>query len=241
MICSKKALYRAFIQYIKLLFKDAMLAVLCFAPILCGLFFRYGIPFIQELLTKYLDLPGLLPPYYLLFDLLLGSLTPVLYCFAAAYVILGEIDDGTSKYLAVTPIGKNGYLFSRLVIPTIIAFVISIAELSIFRLTKNSLLDNLAISFIGSLLGILMALIVAALSGNKVEGMAVSKLTGLIFLGLPAPFFLKGTEQYALSFLPSFWTAKFVMKQDILSLIAGILISFLWISILYHRFLRKIR
>lgn len=238
---SKKALYRAFIQYIKILFKDAMLVLLCVAPIISGLFFRYGIPFIQALLTKYLDLPGFLQPYYLLFDLLLGSLTPVLYCFAASYVILGEIDDGISKYLAVTPVGKSGYLISRLGIPAFIAFAISILTLCIFRLTRLSFMDIIAISFVGALLGVSIALIVVALSGNKVEGMAVSKLAGLAFLGLPAPFFIKGGEQYALFFLPSFWMARFSLQHNYFALITGVFISVLWIFILYRSFRKKIR
>ena len=235
-----KVLFYAFGQYLKQIFKDAILVLLCIAPILCGFFFQYGIPLIQSLLTRYFGLNDVLSPYYLLFDLLLGSLTPLLYCFASAYVILGEIDEGISKYLAVTPIGKKGYLISRLVFPTSIAFVVSIAALSIFKLSEISIISIVVISFLSSLLGMIEALLVVSISSNKVEGMAVSKLSGLFFLGLPAPFFLTGNIQYLLFFLPSFWMSKFVIEKQLIFAVIGIIVSIGWIMLLYQKFKKKI-
>jgi fluoroquinolone transport system permease protein len=217
-----------------------MLILVCFAPVLCGVFFLYGIPFLQNLLTQYLSMPDLLPPYYLLFDLFLGAMTPLLYCFVAGYVILGEIDDGISKYLAVTPIGKKGYLISRLGIPTFIGFVVSILVLSVFRLTELSLGIIIIIAFLMSLLGLFEALFVVAVSSNKVEGMAISKLSGLLFLGLPAPFFITGNIQYLLFVLPSFWIAKFVMEKQLLFAVAGLFTSLFWLILLYKKFQKKI-
>lgn len=53
-------------------------------------------------------------------------------------VMLGEIDDNISKYLIITPIGKSGYLISRLGIPAILAFAITVILLLTFSLTKIS-------------------------------------------------------------------------------------------------------
>lgn len=235
-----RVLSYAFIQFLYQLLKDAMLILLCVAPILCGLFFQFGIPFIQSLLIKYLNNPDILPAFYLLFDLMLAILTPMLYCFAAAYVILGEIDDGISKYLAVTPIGKNGYLISRLGFPAIIAFVVSIVAVSIFKLTQISFVDILIITFISSILGLVEALLIVSFSSNKVEGMAISKLSGLFMLGLPAPFFISGNIQYILFFLPTFWLAKFAIEKNIIYAALGILTSIAWGTILYRKFKKKI-
>lgn len=240
MTYNKKVLGYAFLQFLNQILKDAMLILLSIAPILSGLFFRFGIPFIQSLLTRYLNKPDLLSPYYLLFDLLMGSLTPLLYSFAAAYVILGEIDDGISKYLAVTPIGKKGYLISRLGFPSLIAFIISIMALYVFKLSELSFLDILIIAFLGAMLGMIEALLVVSLSGNKVEGMAVSKLSGLFFLGLPAPFFISGKIQYTLFFLPSFWVSKAVTDKQIIFALIGVIVSIAWIVGLYQRFKKKI-
>ncbi len=236
-----KVLYIAFQQFLVQIYKDAMLIILCLAPVLCGILFKYVLPIIEKIVNTYLPLSSILQPYYLLFDLLLAMVTPLMYCFAAAYVILSEIDDGISRYLAVTPVGKKGYLISRIGIPAFISFLVSIITLYCFKLTDCSFPNIIGVCVITTLLGVVTALLIVSLSANKVEGMAVSKMTGLLSLGLPAPFFMNGTVQYALFFLPSFWLSKFAKEANIIYFLIGCLESLLWIYLLYSRFDKKIK
>ena len=240
MIYSRKILFNAFKQYLQQIFKDAMLILLCIAPILVGLLFVYGIPLIERLLTKYFSLSEVLQPYYLLFDLFMAVMTPLLYCFASAYVILGEIDDGISKYMAVTPLGKKGYLISRLGISTFISFVVTVAALLTVSLSDLSLKNIFIISILSAMMGFIEALLVVTVSSNKVEGMAVSKLSGLFLIGLPIPFFVTGGFQYIMFFLPSFWLTKYALEQNLLYLLLCIVTSIAWMLILMKKFIRKI-
>ena len=64
------------------------------------------------------------------------------------------------------------------------------------------------VTLLSSLLSIPVAMLIVTLSQNRVEGMAIGKIAGLVLFGLPAPFFIEGNFQYLLSWLPSFWTAK---------------------------------
>ncbi len=237
----RRAYLSAFRLFLVQIYKDSMLILMILAPLLCGLLFKFGIPVAQDLIYQYLDMKDIFLPYYLLFDLLLASITPLLYCFVAAYVILGEMDEGVSGYLAVTPLGKGGYLISRLGIPTGLSFLLSLLMLSLFHMSKLSIPLMLGIALIASLLGMMEALLVVSISGNRVEGMAVSKLSGLFFLGLPVPFFVKGGVKYLLSFLPSFWTAEYARTQEVGYLLLGIAISFLWIALFYRSFKKKLK
>jgi fluoroquinolone transport system permease protein len=239
MISSYRALLSSFRQYISLILKDAMLILIGIAPILCGLFFKYAVPFIQSLLKEQLGISELLTPYYLVFDLMLIVLTPLLFSFASAYLILGEIDEGISKYMAVTPLGKKGYLLSRLGFGLAISTVVAIVITSICALSDLTLSNITSVSLLSAFLGLIEALLIVALSGNRVEGMALSKISGLLLLGIPAPFFILGKAQYILFFLPSFWVAKFAMERDYLYFIICLLVSFIWIGLLYQRFQRK--
>ncbi|HKL98566.1 MAG TPA: ABC transporter permease [Mobilitalea sp.] len=240
MIISRKALINSFRQYISLIYKDAMLIMLMLAPLLCGLFFKFGIPYAQELIEHYFEMEDIFVPYYLLFDLFLGSITPLLYCFASAYIILGEIDDGISGYLSVTPLSKKGYLISRLGLPTLIASLVSLAAISIFSLSEISIMYRIGISIMGAFLGFMEALLVVSIAGNRVEGLAVSKLSGLFFLGLPIPFFVKDGVQYLVSFLPSFWVAKYAIDHNVVYMLISIVVSLVWIKLLYKRLIRKL-
>lgn len=217
-----------------------MLFMICLAPILYILFLRYGLPAAEKYFTGYFDLSYILSPYYPMLDLFLAVLTPVMFSYASAMVILGEIDDGITSYMSVTPIGKEGYLISRLVLPLILSSLITIIALSIFSLTEISIIKIFILSIMSVILGYIMAIIVISIAENKVEGMAVMKLSGLLLMGIPAPFFIKGNIQYLASFLPSLWFSKFAVESKIIYLIIYILISAVWILVLTKKFKRKI-
>ncbi|WP_227823461.1 ABC transporter permease [Clostridioides sp. ZZV14-6345] len=181
-----------------------------------------------------------LEPYLLLFDLLLAFITPFMFFFASTMVVLGEIDDNISRYLIVTPLGKTGYLISRLGIPAILAFIITVILLLTFSLTKISLLSNLLISLIALLQGIIISTLVISLSSNKLEGMAITKLSGVFIMGILAPFFILNKTQYILFFLPIFWLTKTFEENNYMYMFISFVISLVWILLLLKKFNEKI-
>ncbi len=233
-------LFRSFAMFIRQISRDSMLYAVCIAPLFAALFFRFGIPYLEARLCGYFNLPAILAEYYLLFDLFLAILTPFLFCFASSMVILTETDENMSGYLAVTPVGKKGYLVSRLVFPALISLFASVILLSLFSLTLWPLPLMLAVCFLASLFSILVSLLVVSFSHNRVEGMAVSKISGIMMFGLLVPFFIFSDIQYLFSVLPSFWIAKLCYDRDYLSILPALLTSFLWIGILYRRFEKKL-
>lgn len=233
-------LFRSFAMFIRQISRDSMLYAVCIAPLLAALFFRFGIPYIEALLCSYFSLPTILADYYLLFDLFMAILTPFLFCFASSMVILTESDETISGYLAVTPVGKKGYLISRFVFPALISFFVSVIVLTLFSLTAWTLSLMLATCFLASVFSIVLSLLVVSFSHNRVEGMAVSKLSGIMMFGLLVPFFIFSDIQYLFSVLPSFWIAKLCYGEDYLSILPALLTSFLWIAILYRRFEKKL-
>lgn len=235
-----KSLFRSFRMFIHQIFDDAMLFAVCIAPILTACFFRFGIPTIEQWMCGYFHKTAILTNYYLLFDLLLSVMTPYMFCFASSMVMLTEYDENMTGYMAVTPVGKKGYLISRLVFPAIISFFVSVLLMLCFSLTKWSLLMMLLTCFLTGILSVAVALLLFSFSHNRVEGMAVAKLSGLLMLGLPIPFFLFSNVQYLFSFLPSFWIAKLCIEQNGLFLLPALLISFVWIWLLYKKFDQKI-
>lgn len=236
-----KAIQSSFLQLIKQLSKDSLLMLLLFVPFLAGTVFRFGLPFAEEHLAYYFSVPVILVPYYQLADALLSLLTPTMLSFVAALVILEEVDVGITRYLAVTPLGKRGYLISRLGIMTVISIPLNLIVITFFSLTAWSLSTSLAISVFGALHGLVVALMIGALSANKVEGMAIGKLTSLISLGLIVPYFLPGWISYLLAGLPSFWIAQFVIDGWYFYLVLSMMINSFYIFLLFQRFAGKLR
>lgn len=235
-----KKLFISFGQLIHQVAKDAMLFLACISPLLFGLFIQFGIPFMESLLTEHFDKVILLP-YYLMFDLLLAVLTAAMFSFVSAMVILGEIDDGITSYFAVTPIGKSGYLVSRLVFPMISSFFMSIVALFVFSLTKHTYSMIAIISIMASIFGFIMSLIVVSVSTNKVEGLAVMKLSNILTIGIIAPFLVSKKFQIIFHLFPSFWISKYVIESKIFNFIVFIVVSMVWILLLLKKFMRKIK
>lgn len=235
-----KPLLYSFRMFIRQIAKDSMLYAVCIAPLLAACFFRYGIPYFESLLCGYFERTFILSGYYLLFDLFLAVLTPFMFGFASSMVILTEYDENMVSYMAVTPVGKKGYIVSRLVFPAIISFFASVTLMSFFSLTKWPLLLMLMTCMLTSILSIAVSLLIVSFSHNRVEGMVVAKLSGIVMLGLPVPFFLFSDVQYLFSILPSFWIAKFCREENILFLIPALLTLSVWMWFMYGRFEKKL-
>lgn len=235
-----KAVFPAFRQFLKSIWGDFMLTACLFSPILMGLMFKLGIPFLEEFLCGYFEKAAILAPYYILFDLLLSLMTPLMLCFSGAMVTLEELDDGTAKYLLVTPLGKTGYLFSRIGFVTVASLIYNIIILLIFSLTDIGFLYVVISAILNSVISVIIAMLVISFAKNKVEGMALIKLSGFMILGFIAAFFVKAPVGFLAGVLPSFWVGKLVLDSNCFFILPCLIISFAWIALLYRKFSAKV-
>lgn len=224
-----KAIRLSFFQLLKFVSKDKMLLAALLAPLLAGSAIRFGVPFTESILTHVTALPAILSPYYGLFDIFFSSITPAMFCFIASMVMLEERDDHIDRYLFVTGLGQNGYFVSRIVIPALVAFLVTAAFLPVFRLTALSLWSILWLSLTGPLQGIIIALLIVTKSSNKLEGMAITKLSSLMMLGAVTPYFVPAPVCFCFSFLPSFWVGMAVYETNLVYILPSVLVAGIWI------------
>lgn len=235
-----KAIRLSFLQMVVTMRRDMMLFVSCLAPVLAGCFFRFAVPFLEAVLTDCFHVTAILAPYYKLIDILFAMLSTTMFCFVSAMVSLEETDEKTAVYLFITPLMKTGYLFARFGIPAVIAFLVTIILLPVFQLTGLSLATVLLLAAGGTLQGVIVALLILSISTNKLEGMAVAKLSALPVFGAAIPFFVKSNVLYAAFLLPAFWIGKAVLENQMVYMLPAFALSVLWICILLRWYLRKI-
>lgn len=235
-----KVIRLSFFQMAAAMGRDMMLFAAGLAPVLAGLFFRFAIPFLEAALTGYFHVTAVFFPYYKLIDIIFVMLPPVMFCFVSAMVSLEEVDEKTAVYLFITPLGKTGYLAARFGIPAIAAFLATVFMFPVFKLTDFSLIAVLLFAAGGTLQGLIVALLIVTLSSNRLEGMAVTKLSGLAVFGAVIPFFIKDNIQYAASPLPSFWIGKAACAGRLSYMLPAFVLSAIWIGVLLKRYLCKI-
>ena len=112
--------------------------------------------------------------------------------------------------------------------------------LPIFKLTDLSFAELFFVSVTGALQGAIIGLLIVTLSTNKLEGMAVTKLSTLTILGVSVPYLIPGRLQFVVFFLPSFWIGKAVCDHRIIYVIPSVLTAFVWITLLMKKFMKKI-
>lgn len=235
-----KAIRLSFFQMLAFLRRDRMLFSVCFAPVLIGIAFRSALPLLEAVLTGCFSRSAVLSPYYALADTCFAMLSPTMFCFVSAMVSLEEADEKTAAYLFVTPLGKNGYLAARLWLPAAAAFLATAALLPVFKLTPLSAPALVLLAAGGTLQGLIISLLIVTVSSNKLEGMAVAKLSGLMLSGAAIPFFLKEDLQRPFFLLPSFWLGKAVCAGRLFYMLPAFALSALWIYFLLKRYVRKL-
>lgn len=235
-----KIIFRSFLQMMRAICHDMMLFAVCLGPVLCGILFKFGIPLLEYFLCTQLQKKEFLAPYYGLLDIFFAMLASVLFCYTAAMVVLEENDDKVIRYLFVTRLGKKGYLISRFGIPSGIAFVFTLVLLTFFSLTKPGIAERLLLGLSGACMGLIVALIVVVFSTNKLEGMAMIKLSTVIMLGGVAPYFVEHPVKYLLAPLPSFWMGKGMLEGSLWSFGISLMVSIVWIVALFIKFQKKI-
>ena len=235
-----KKVYNTFQLFLSEITHDFMLTVCMIGPMFMGVAFRFLLPVLENILGKQFGLTQILTPYYRIFDILLAIMTPILFCFAGVLVILEELDSGVAKYYFVTPLGKRGYLFSRVGVPAVIALVYDIILLMLFTISEINIFMSLTLSISGVLIAMITSLIVISFASNKMEGMALVKLCGLLIIGVPVAYFVSSPIRYFFGMLPSFWMAESCVRNNNLFFLPTLLSSIVMISALYRRFQKKI-
>ena len=227
-------------QYFQEILSDAMLVAVLLAPILMGLMFRFGIPALEGYLCSLTNKTSLIAPYYFLLDELMCIATPIMFAFTGVMVILSEADLGITRAIAVTPVGKDGYLFSRIVLPAVASSVYGLFITILFRISGMSLAIIALLSLLSAPMGIAISMMVVSLAKNKVEGMALTKMSGLMIMGLPAAVFVPAPLQYLAGIFPSFWMTKMIITENYLFLLPIVFVTAAWILFFWKRFRNKV-
>lgn len=222
----------------KQILKDGMLLVLIPAPLLAGMFFKFALPFMNHILTA--EFSFSISPWYGLADGMLICLSPMFTAMISAFLLLEERDEGLSSFYQITPAEGYSYLSARIGIPMIWAFLATLIITAFFKSSSLTFDVILLSSLISSFTGIALAMMVVSIAGNRVEGLAVSKLMGISFTGLILIWFIPAPYHFIMAFLPSFWIGKLLTGgAELFSFLAGLLTCFLWIALFTRRFLNR--
>ena len=188
--------------------------------IVFGAFCPYLIWQFQEQINSYAERTFNLENFtlYLMpFGLLLPA---ILIGWVTGMLLLEDRDDKVLNSVEVTPVGRRGYFVYRMGI----AFLISVG-ISIFSLTLLYPASKIVMAYLSIMAGlesVIVSLCLVALAGNKVEGLALSKILNCMAL-FPLLALIDGPMRFLAAVLPSFWVGEQIFngQNDYLPLLGA--------------------
>ncbi|KAA3618723.1 MAG: hypothetical protein DWQ05_07105 [Calditrichaeota bacterium] len=186
--------------------RDTILILILFGPVAIFFLLRYLIPVATDYLQA--EMAFDLTEHYLYIVCFMSLIPTQLFGFIFGLLILEERDEEIIAFIAVTPLQKTGYLTYKLLASTLMSFAF------FFIVVYGTGLTTIPLKY-ASILALLVAfeapigsLFLAAYAENKVEGMAYSKILGLMYIAPVIVFFFDTNWHYFAAFLPPFWVAK---------------------------------
>jgi len=221
--------------------RDPMLIMSVLAPFMILAVALFLFPIADEASIRLFNFP--LNPYFNFGYAFLLPVTPMLFGMVFGFILLDERDGGIISYYSVTPLAKNGYVFTKMTAPVLLSFAFSFLYLSLTGLgSEYGLLNSIVLSAIIASEAPMMLLFLGAFAANKVEGIAISKGFGILLFALIIDFFFVGWWRYLLAISPLWWVGRSLLSENnqVLYLIGAALTHSLFIIVLFRKFNKKI-
>lgn len=221
---------------------DPFLLWLAALPFVYALAIRLGLPYADAPLREAFGVSAAeLEP-------LLGTglimLAPSCAGIVIGFLLLDERDLHVMSAIRVTPCPPAVYLARRLFWPSFVGVVVGLAAYAAAGLPPLPVVGLLAVTIVASLAAPVMALLLGALAGNKVQGLALLKVANAVALTPVFAYFLDDPWRYVAVILPTGWPALAYWhalegKTWIFDCLGGIVFMSLVIALLYRIFERK--
>ncbi|NGM85236.1 ABC transporter permease [Paenibacillus sp. 7124] len=184
---------------------DPVLMAGFFAPLALLVVSRYIFPIVAVWLMSSFSFD--IYKYSSFAAIFLASTIPMLTGMMTGLLMLDERDENVISYYAVTPLMRRGYMLYRLILPSLLCVLLS----SIYLLFSGRSEIHFGMIFVIVLLAIeapCFTLFLAAFAANKVEGLALAKIGGLLIAGPAAAYFVPGAWQLLGAWIPTYWPAE---------------------------------
>jgi len=209
-----KRLTKFILADIKNIVRDPMQTLTAIAPLIIIVVLRIVLPIAREKIQEFFQYDILAD--YAMIVVFFSMLIPMMVGLVIGFVILDERDESMITYFAVTPLSKSGYLFFRVIIPAIFSFVFSIVFfLSFYDICPFSFAVILMAATLLAIQAPVFPLLMASIAANKVEGLAVGKLLGMVIMPPIAYYII--SSKWTLMFLaiPQTWLVEVAIGKHL--------------------------
>lgn len=140
-------------------------------------------------------------------------LTPLLIGFVIGFLLVEDREERILDAVAVTPLGRDGFLRYRLFGPAVVGSVAAAGVGSVLESIRMGRLS--AVAILAGSTAVLVTVIMVAIARDRVQALAVSKLTGFLLVAAVAFQFVDGWWRIPLGLVPATWVVETVMAETV--------------------------
>ena len=189
---------------VRRLVRDPFLLFMLGYPWLMALGLRHLLPWLNERFADGLTISDYDP----IAACLVALLVPNAMGIVLGFQLLEEKDEGSLVAVAVTPLSLDQYFVYRVAVYSLVAIPLTVALHEVLGIVDLSPGRLALVALAATPIVPLMALVIAGLAGNQVEGFAVMKGSGFLLLGPLASFFIPRHWDLLVGLLPTYWPIK---------------------------------
>lgn len=190
-------------------YRDPLLVMLVLAPVI----WTTGVAVLTPMFTDMLAARhqfDLVPYYPLILTAFLLLTSIIIAGGLAAFLVLEEVDAGTLAALRVAPVPLSTFFGYRAGTVMLVTAVYVVATMSLSGILPPGVTWVLIpVGMLAGLSAVVTLLLIVALAGNKIQGIAMVRALGMLIAGLPClPWFIDSAWNLAFGVLPPYWAAK---------------------------------
>jgi len=186
--------------------RDSMLRWIAVLTPGFGLLFRFAVPRIAAALDRQVGFD--LVAYYPLLMSFLPLIAAGMTGTVVGFLLLDQRDDQTMTALLVTPLTLGEYLRYRLGGLMILSAVFGAVMVPLAGLSETTPLQVGVTAVTAAPLAPIYALFLGTFAANKVQGFALAKAVGVVFVPCVVSYFVTGPWQNVFGLVPHYWALK---------------------------------
>jgi fluoroquinolone transport system permease protein len=190
-------------------YRDPLLVMIVIAPVIWTTGVVVLTPLFTRMLAERYDF-DLIPYYPLVLTAFLLLTSIIIVGGLASFLVLDEVDASTLTALRVTPVPLSTFFAYRAATVMVVTTLYVVATMSFSGILAPGLVPALIpIGLLAALSSVVTLLMIVAVAGNKIQGLAMVRGLGMLIAGLPClPWFIHSGWNLAFGVLPPYWAAK---------------------------------
>jgi fluoroquinolone transport system permease protein len=194
----------------KQIIRDPIMAILMVAPLLLIIVLKLMVIFLIPFIQNRFGFNCL--PYLMYVFVFVVMMCGALLGIVTGFMMIDERDGKIAELMSVTPLGRGGYLFNRLLLAFGLSFFYSGLSYYLLDVVALPVAAVLFVALLSSGYAVIIGLLIFAFAGDKVKGLtfakAINSLSLFAFTDLLALKWLIGLSW----FFPPYWITKVVQS-----------------------------